>query len=272
MISVPVYSDENGIPQISIYVEDEDGTFRRTQSEPLRLLRDDIQGISITQGDMVSSAYDRQERNWQTPTVTFHYGRPQSFYQFLRDKVAHNRFFVFTKPQLAGHISKFSLHELKLKNSTSQRKVAILKEKYIEALQIWQEQELLALHAKAENVKAKIDLKTANQSTVRENIDNNKSGKASAGGKQPLPQRTTPPHHDNVHHFRRADVQEHKIRASVADGASTSQSIEQGTRRRGKQRKNLVQDFSLSKPRQRVAAKPKEHNKHFYNRFIFTID
>ncbi len=139
MISVPVYSDENGIPHISIYVEDEDGTFRRTQSEPLRMLRDDIQGISISQGDLVTSRYDRQERKWQSPTVTFHYGRPQSFYHFLRGKVAHNRFFVFAKPQLAGHISRFSIHELQLKNYTSQRKIAILKEKYIEALQLWPE-------------------------------------------------------------------------------------------------------------------------------------
>ena len=264
MINVPVYSDENGTPHISIYVEDEDGSFRRTQSEPLRLLRDDIQGISITQGDMVSSHYDRHDRNWQTPTVTFHYGRPQSFYQFLRNKVAHNRFFVFTKPQLAGHISKFSLHELKLKNSTSQRKVAILKEKYIEALQLWQEEELNALHAKV------VDSKTANNSSARDNRIESKSV-APAHAKQSLPQKSPIPH-DNVRHFRRADVQERQLRAIVADGASPPQSTEPGAQRGSKQRKNLIQDFSLSKPRQRAATQQKEHNKHFYNRFIFTID
>lgn len=262
MINVPVYSDENGIPQISIYVEDEDGTFRRTQSEPLRLLRDDIQGISITQGDMVSNPYDRYDRNWQTPTVTFHYGRPQSFYQFLRDKVAHNRFFVFTKPQLAGHISKFSLHELKLKNSTSQRKVAILKEKYIEALQIWQEEELEALHAKA------VELKTENNSSTSASDDrrHRKSAEASVVATQSLPQR------DNIRHFRRADLQEQTVRDMAAKTPSTDFSSEQEKQSGIKQRKNLVKDFSLSKPRQHTGIPQKERNKHFYDRFIFTID
>ena len=262
-ISVPVYSDENSTPHISIYVEDEDGTFRRTQSEPLRLLRDDIQGISISQGDLVSGAYDRQERNWQTPTVTFHYGRPQSFYQFLRDKVAHNRFFVFTKPQLAGHISKFSLHELKLKNSTSQRKVAILKEKYIEALQLLQEEELVALHADTVSAKEDTGTKTSDIGSIRGN--NEEPAKEA---------KKSPTHSGSVRHFRREDVQEHQVRSVVAnDGTSTHQPAQQSTQQKSQQkRKNLIQDFSLSKPRQRVATKPKEHNKHFYNRFIFTID
>jgi|GEM_PF-1500316 len=258
MISVPVYSDENGIPQISIYVEDEDGTFRRTQSEPLRLLRDDIQGISIVQGDMVSSAYDRQERNWQTPTVTFHYGRPQSFYQFLRDKIVHNRFFVFTKPQLSGHISKFSLHELKLKNSTSQRKVAILKEKYIEALRLWPEEELEAFQA--------ANSKTASQSV--ETTHRHPPVRPAAKQQQPLPIRGKPTPRE--HSPRGGDGQARV--GEVSPDSSLRRAGGQGSHNDTTQRKNRIQEFSLAKPRQRPASKSKEHNKHFYNRFIFTID
>ncbi|WP_455209699.1 hypothetical protein [Kaarinaea lacus] len=266
MISVPVYSDENGTPHISIYVEDEDGSFRRTQSEPLRLLRDDIQGISISQGDMVSGVYDRHERHWHTPTVTFHYGRPQSFYQFLRDKVAHNRFFVFTKPQLAGHISKFSLHELKLKNSTSQRKVAILKEKYVEALQLWREDEL-----EAKNAKAAKD-KLANNTAIVHNFNRNQPVKVPANEKPAQPQIVAQPQRDNVRHFRRADVQEQNVREVIADSVAAPHTTEREFRSASKQRKNLIQDFSLSKPRKHAASQSKEHNKHFYKRFIFTIE
>jgi hypothetical protein len=141
LTNVPVYSTQNNTHFVNIYVESEDGTFRRTQNEPLRLLRDDIAGISMSQGELVSQHYDRHERQWASATVTYHYGRPQSFYQFLREKVAQNRFFVFSKPVLSGHLIKFDVHELKLKPSMSQRKISILKEKYLEALELWSKDE-----------------------------------------------------------------------------------------------------------------------------------
>lgn len=134
---IPVYSDENNLHHISIYMEDDDGTFKRTQLEPLRLLRDNIEGISISQGDIISSKFDKNERSWRSPTVSFHYGRPQSVYQFLREKLAQNRFYVFTKPNLSGRIIKFTLHELRLKPSTSQQILKLLKEKYTNAVEIW---------------------------------------------------------------------------------------------------------------------------------------
>ncbi len=137
MINVPVYSNENGIHFINIYIEDEDGTFRRTQDEPLRLLRDDIQGISPVQGSMVSQKYERQERQWSEPTVNYHYGRPQSFHNFLRQTLSKNKFYVFSKPSLSGRLSKFDLHELKLKTSISQRKISLLKEKYSISTGLW---------------------------------------------------------------------------------------------------------------------------------------
>ncbi|MCI0505442.1 MAG: hypothetical protein L0Z73_04965 [Gammaproteobacteria bacterium] len=134
---IPVYSDENNLHYISVFVEESDGTFKRTQSEPLRLLRDNIDGISISQGNVISTKFDKNSRRWKTPTVSFHYGRPQSIYQFLREKIAANRYYVFTKPNLSGRIIQFSLHELRLKPSISQQKLKLLKEKYVEALELW---------------------------------------------------------------------------------------------------------------------------------------
>lgn len=138
---IPVYSDENSLHFISIFEEESDGTFKRTQTEPLRMLRNNIDGISISQGDVVSPKYDKNPRRWKTPTVSFHYGRPQSIYQFLRDMVAVNKFFVFTKPNLSGRIIKFTLHELKLKPSMSQQKMKLLKEKYVESLELWSKEQ-----------------------------------------------------------------------------------------------------------------------------------
>ena len=138
---IPVYSDENNLHFISIFEEESDGTFKRTQAEPLRMLRDNIDGISISQGDVISTKYDKNSRRWKTPTVSFHYGGPQSIYQFLRDKVAVNKFYVFTKPNLSGRIIQFSLHELKLKPSISQQKLKLLKEKYVESLELWSKEQ-----------------------------------------------------------------------------------------------------------------------------------
>lgn len=168
LISAPVYSNESGSHFICIYSEDEDGTFRRTQNEPLRMLRNDIQGISSSQGELVSKHYDRYTREWNTPTVTYHYGRPQSFYQFLREKLARNKFFVFSKPVLSGHISKFTVHELQLKSGVSQRKVSILKEKYCESVQLWLEEEYQAQKLSSDPTVVYRDNRRVEVSTVPE--------------------------------------------------------------------------------------------------------
>ena len=141
LAKLPVYSDENNLHHISIFAEEPDGTFKRTQAEPLRQVRDNIVGISTPQGEVISPKFDKNERRWETPTVTFHYGRPQSIYQFLREKVAVNKFYVFTKPNLSGRIIQFTLHELKLKPSISQKILSILKEKYIESIELWSEEQ-----------------------------------------------------------------------------------------------------------------------------------
>jgi len=134
---IPVYSDENNLHHIAVYVEEPDGTFVRTQSEPLRMLRDNIDGISTVQGNIVASKFDKLERTWSSPTVSFHYGRPQSIYGFMRDKIAENIFYVFAKPNMTGRIMRLTLHQLKLKRSVSQQQLKLFKEKYIEAIDLW---------------------------------------------------------------------------------------------------------------------------------------
>ena len=175
MIRVPVYSDENQLHHVSIFEEDTDGTFKRTQSEPLRMLRDNIEGISNVQGDLISHHFDKNDRKWMTPTVSFHYGKPQSFYRFIREKIAVNKFYVFTKPNLSGRIIKFELHELRLKPSTSQRILKLLKEKYLEAVDLWTEEQLQnrtrKLTAAGVGVQAKHKQLTTEQSTKRRALE-----------------------------------------------------------------------------------------------------
>jgi hypothetical protein len=108
------------------------------------MLRDNIGGISTPQGEVISAKFDKNDRHWRSPTVSFHYGRPQSIYQFLRQQLASNRFFVFTKPNLSGRIIQFTLHELRLKPGTSQKILKLLKEKYVEAIDLWSKEQYLA--------------------------------------------------------------------------------------------------------------------------------
>ena len=135
-----------------MYEEEVDGTFKRTQLLPVRHMHDNIRGISIPQGQLVAAQFDKLQHQWSTPTVSFHYGKPQSYYQFLREKVALNRFYVFTKPNLSGRIMCLSLHELKLKNGVSQRILSLFKEKYVEAADLWLKQEYRANLSQSENL------------------------------------------------------------------------------------------------------------------------
>ena len=281
MINTPVYSDENGMPYVCIYTEDEDGTFRRTQTEPLRLLRDDIKGISISQGEMVSSPYDRQDRDWATPTVSFHYGRPQSFYQFLREKVARNQFFVFAKPVYSGHITKFSLHELQLKPSASQRKIAILKEKYIEALELWSEEE--CEKHRQQNLSTQTHEAQVNQSQVNK-TQVNKSKTAEIihwrnHDKTNIAQYVVQNNASNNVSNNTPSVAPIPIIAKKDSPRTTPMNIgkEETTQyidveQDFRPKKNLVQEFKLKKSTPRSASPAKDQNKHFYKRFIFTIE
>ena len=143
-ISAPVYTMQNNTHFVNIYSETEEGVFKRTQDEPLRLLRDDFIGISLPQGELVTNQFDRHKRDWSTATISYHYGRPQSFYTFLREMLARNKIFVFTMPAMSGRLCKFEIHELLLSRSISQRKISMLKEKYAESIGLWSKEEYAA--------------------------------------------------------------------------------------------------------------------------------
>ena len=133
---VPVYVSEGGVPRIYIYEETEEGLFRRTPTEILREMRDNIVDISTMKGELYTSRFDRQKRVWSTPTVRPYEGRPQSYYEFLRGMAKQRRFFVVTTPSMANRISKFSLHELVMKPAISLQILSIFGRRYLEALDV----------------------------------------------------------------------------------------------------------------------------------------
>lgn len=254
MIRVPVYSDENQLHHVSIFEEEADGTFKRTQSEPLRMLRDNIEGISNVQGDLISHHFDKNHRKWITPTVSFHYGKPQSFYQFIREKIAVNKFYVFTKPNLSGRIIKFELHELKLKPSTSQRILKLLKEKYVEAVELWSKEELQTRTrrqpAAGVGAKAKLKKLTTERTTKRRALEkiheNRKRLKAIKQKASSLLQ------YDNLSLAPKGvSAQDHNAYHSTASSEKTVVYTPRNRRRKNKD---------------------KDGDSHFYQRFVIDVD
>lgn len=137
-IKAPVYSDHYSTHKIQLFKENESGQFSRSGEEPFHVLRQDIDGISLPQGQMYAHRYERCEFLWRTPTVVYHYGRPMSYYSFLRQHLKINRFFVFCPEHCSGRALKFTLHELRFKSSFSQRKLRLFKDKYMASLDLWQ--------------------------------------------------------------------------------------------------------------------------------------
>lgn len=135
MIRIPVYFDLNGIHQISIFEEMDDGTFRRTTEQPMRLLRENLVGIGPSVGQLISTQYDRQVRQWQTPTIMIG-GRPSSYYQFFRDQLKRRKIHIFSRPSLVGRLIQFDLHELRLKPGSSAQVQALLTRKLVEAIDL----------------------------------------------------------------------------------------------------------------------------------------
>ena len=134
---VPVYSDQNGIATIHLYREDrESGSFRRYPGDPLRVVRDNIEGISEAVGDLVSKRYDRESREWETPTVCLGRNRPRSYYRFMRDGFGQREIYVATAASLHGRITHLKVHKLKLKVNMSQGAKAVFAKRFMEALQL----------------------------------------------------------------------------------------------------------------------------------------
>ncbi len=135
MVKIPIYFDLGGMHQIAIFEEMDDGTFRRTNEQPMRFLRDNIEGLGPAVGELVTSRFDREERCWHTPTVLFNH-RPQSFYHFFREQIKQRKFYVFARGSLSGRLTRFDLHELQLKSTVSRQIQSLLAKKLVEAVSL----------------------------------------------------------------------------------------------------------------------------------------
>jgi hypothetical protein len=136
-VMIPVYTDLNGVHRIEIFRETEDGTFRRTGLEPLRVLRENIVGIETKRGELISSNYDRGERSWGTPTVLPSSGRPASMYAYMRERACRQQLVVFSAPSLSGRLVRLDVHALRLKPSASRQVIALMLRRYAEAIALW---------------------------------------------------------------------------------------------------------------------------------------
>ena len=153
MIKLPVYFDLNGIHQIAIFQETEEGTFRRTTDQPMRLLRDNIVGIGPSVGELVTTVYDREPRPWVTPTISFNH-RKYSFYQFLRQQASQRKIFVFSKPSMNGRLNRFDVHELQLKPNASLQVQSLLMKKLIDSIGLDLDHEIHKEQEQASNIVA----------------------------------------------------------------------------------------------------------------------
>jgi hypothetical protein len=151
MVRLPVYFDLNGIHQIAIFEEMDDGTFRRTSENPIRLLRDKIDGIGSAVGELVSRPYDREERVWHSPTVVFGH-RPYSFYHFLREQHKQRKIYVLSRVSRINRIARLQVHELKLKPTASVQVRALLSKKLIEAIDLDPDHETVLTTAHAQTI------------------------------------------------------------------------------------------------------------------------
>jgi hypothetical protein len=135
MVRIPVYFNLNGMHQVAIFNEMDDGTFRRTSEEPMRLLRDNIEGIGPVVGELLSTQQDHEQRIWQTPTVLFRH-RSYSIYQFLREQLKLRKIYVLVRASRSGRQSRLDLHELILKPTASAQVRSLLSKKLIEAIDL----------------------------------------------------------------------------------------------------------------------------------------
>jgi len=135
-VTIPVYSEQGGVPHIEIFSETDEGSFRRTSAQPFTLLNDNIVGITHSHGKIVTSRYARGEEKWSSPTVKLHSGRPQSLYRFLREQFKQRRLYLFSAPSLNGRLMELDVVELKLKNHVSSRVRSMFIDHYVQAVSL----------------------------------------------------------------------------------------------------------------------------------------
>ena len=136
-VLIPVYADLNSLHQVQLYRHTDDGTFRRTGEEPLRILRDNITGISQRKGELISNHFDREEREWSSPTIKLNPVKCQSYYRYLRDTLPRNKLPVAVAPSMYGQLHKFALHELTFKTGISRTVLRLIRNRYEEAMDLW---------------------------------------------------------------------------------------------------------------------------------------
>lgn len=138
-VFIPVYADLNSIHQVQLYRHSDDGTFRRTGVEPLRMLRDNITGISHSKGELISAHFDREKREWSSPTIKLNSVHCQSYYRYLRNTLPRNQLLVAVAPSMYGQLYKFALHELTFKTGISRAVLRLIRNRYEEAMDLWVE-------------------------------------------------------------------------------------------------------------------------------------
>lgn len=136
---IPVYTDLNSIHQVQLFRQSDDGTFRRTGVEPLRMLRENITGISYNKGELISSHFDRDEHKWSSPTVRVNAVQCQSYYRYLHRTLPRNQLMVAVPSSMYGRLFRFAVHELTFKPGISKAILRLIRERYTDALDLWSE-------------------------------------------------------------------------------------------------------------------------------------
>lgn len=136
-IKVPVYSDQYGYHQISIWTLAENGFFNRTAQWLMPHLLINFSDTSETLGEVVAPAYDRQHHRWETPTAYNYMGRPSSLYSFLRSEAQNRRVMVLTTTSSSGRAYKFAINELRFKNNVSMAVKVLTCRTFMEAIDVF---------------------------------------------------------------------------------------------------------------------------------------
>lgn len=137
LVQVPVIYEESGLLHICIYRETEDGFFQKTPQRPFVSLSSNIRGISLPQGSLSSCGFERMPHPWRSASVSFHYGRPMSYYEFARTQLKRNRMYVFSLPTLAARCTRLQLHQLYFRPDFSQQKFKLFRSKFMQATNLW---------------------------------------------------------------------------------------------------------------------------------------
>jgi hypothetical protein len=75
-----------------------------------------------------------------------------------------------------------------------------------------------------------------------------------------------------LHRHKFPEESSRRTQQSPAKTIRTASSDDNAVERDFNKRKNLIQEFSLSKAQPKIHVEQKDHNKHFFRRFLHTLD